>query len=821
MAGDGDLVVREDLVGVLTGSAAGVLWDVRGIAGAGKSVLLREVERRVSRSDVVVLVEAEDYFTAFEQGATAAGDAGDPSVGLRRFGRATSALLNGLLDRSARGTAVEVLNEIGQAVRAAEGLDAAEAERRAGELIGRTQEELNRLIAARTAAGKRVYLLADTFEAALGGLLGQWFLKLLARLDGAVAIVARRTDESGGPDLPDLPDERTAQVLQVSGLTADQAADYLVRRLGALGGEIAAQVHDFTGGHALAIGLTADLASDLRRRGVPVTAASLLGDLNVGLKTGQDDAQETGLGRLVTRFVESAEHDPAIGEGLDCLWVARRFDFALLEQLVAAAGLADGGHLATRLVSYSFVERRSPPGRPADQYYVVHDRVRDTCLAMLRQEPCGLERLQGLHRAAEEYYRKRTGNFLEGYEGWFRYQDPSWQVLVREWLYHVSQLDSDGQGYGRRGLAELFIDAFWWWGHNVPFAFCEELLADWAEMASTRRDEEDGQWGEKLREVYVRWPKGWRKEASPGDWTIIKEHLIFFLGRPEITEAEGSGRNTRRAEGLLQVLLGVAERNLNPQSEDVERYLQAAHDLFDRAEGEEWNVAWVSYQRADAALARGDVEGAVAFAAQAWRDLSEMDEDDFELAANLHRVHADAAWALGERGLALDLYARAALSAYKFQVSVGDPDIPPLDEYTQAFMAEMHERTAERLAVLHADGDDQAALAACTRIRQFFAPYWRAAGLPDPPDQADLAALLAAGQAGDVVGRLFPPPPAPADLHQTDTAYARTATKALYKMKKELDEPPGGPLPPAPTPPAPTPPAPTPPAPADPGIRPS
>jgi hypothetical protein len=66
-------------------------------------------------------------------------------------------------------------------------------------------------------------------------------------------------------------------------------------------------------------------------------------------------------------------------------------------------------------------------------------------------------------------------------------------------------------------------------------------------------------------------------------------------------------------------------------------------------------------------------------------------------------------------------------------------------------------------------------------------------------------------QAEDVVGRLFPPPPAPADLHQTDTAYARTATKVLYKMKKELDEPPGGPLPPGPTPPAP----------ADPGGRPA
>ena len=106
MAGDGDLVVRQELLGLLLGSAPGVMWDVRGIAGAGKSVLLREVERRAARDDVVVLLEMQDYFTAFGQGETAADAPGEAGEELRRFGRALSAVMSGLRDLSAAAQGV-------------------------------------------------------------------------------------------------------------------------------------------------------------------------------------------------------------------------------------------------------------------------------------------------------------------------------------------------------------------------------------------------------------------------------------------------------------------------------------------------------------------------------------------------------------------------------------------------------------------------------------------------------------------------------------------------------------------------------------------
>jgi len=790
MAGDGDLVVREYLLSELAGSPAGVVWDVQGIAGAGKSVLLQELGRRAGRRDLVIPLEMQDYFTAFEQGEAAVGRASGPRGELRRFGRALSAVVGVLLDRSA-GEAV--LNDIGQAVHPASDVSEAEAESRAEGLIGPIGQELNARIEARAATGGRVLLLADTFEMVFDRPFGRWFARLIEGLDGAVVVVARRTGGSGTPDLPVVP---TARVLVVDGLTADEVGDYLVRRLGAPGGEAAAAVHEFTGGHALAVGLTADLAADMRRRGETGTVDALLTDLSA--QPPRDDVPDTPLGRLVGRFIQSTkEQDPAIGKGLDCLWVVRRFDFPLLKSMLAADEATGGAHrLAEHLVGYSFVEQRAPSGRPTERYYAVHDHVREVCLGML--EAGDRKRLQALHRAAEEYYGDRTSNFLAGYEGWFRYEDPTWQALVREWLYHVSQIDPDGGANGRRGLVKLFLDAFLWWGFYIPFAFCEGLLADWAEMAAARPDQDiaDRDLGIWLREVYLRYPKGWRAEATRDDWLAISRRLSDILNHPDIAEAGQGNRHMRHARAVLHLFLGVAERSLNPHDQAAANHFQEARALY-AADDSQWNVAWVWFWEADAALRRGDAAAAVAAAGTGWRALTDMaddgDLDDYELAANLHRVHADAAWQRGERGLALDLNARAALSAYRFQVAVGDPDIAPIDEYTQAFMTEMRERAAARLTELHEAGEDATVREACARIRRFFDPYWRSVGEPGLADAAAAVTALAErpDRAAEVVAGLFPPPPAPADLHQLNTPYALTATEVCYDMEDELACPPG------------------------------
>jgi hypothetical protein len=831
MAGDQDLVVREELFRPLSESRLGVVWDVYGISGAGKSTLLRDVERRAGEHDVVVLVELRDYFTAFERG-NAAGRLGDPAGDLRRFQRVLAAVMNGLRDKSPRARAAveNILNDIGRTVQKAGSLDETEADELAAGLAERLRWLINGMIVNRSDVGGRVYVLFDGFDLVIDRPVGKWLLRLLDGLDDSVAAVARQVNETGTAPLLEaagLTEFGEHDALEVGAMTAEQVREYLTRRLGGPGEEISPAVHQFTGGHALAVGLTADLVADvfaeMQRRGQPVTIDGPVKRLIEEMEAGRNDEPDVRIGRLVDRFIKANNPDPAvrllpdeataIGKGLECLWVVRRFDFPLLRSLLSVGeGPTGGFRLAERLVGYSFVEQRTPPGRPGEQYYVVHDRVRQQGLRNVAED-----RRKELVKVAHDFYHDKATETLESYDRWFRYEDPGWQTVAREWLYYVAQLQGDDRRAGRLGAAILFVDAWWWWGSYVPYPFCEQLLADWAEMADAAQDTTDRGWGDWLRDLYLLYPKGWNAEASTDDWTALQQRLQMFLFvRPELRNEKI--KRIRHVRGLLYVYLADAERFLDPRSPVVEENLRKARELF-TANNDEWNVAWVSYQEAAAALGRGDAAAAVAAADTGWADLTAMtgdeeeteDDDetevddeteddggleDYELAANLHRIHADAAWLRGEGGLSLDLYARAALSAYKFQIDIANPDIPPVDEYTQAFMTEIHERAAERLNEMHEAGQDSVMQEACARIRRFFDPYWRAVGEPGPVDPAAVPGLLGQGRAERVIAGLFPPPPAPADLHQLSIPYALTAGGVTTAMDEELAQPPGTPLPP-------------------------
>ena len=76
-----------------------------------------------------------------------------------------------------------------------------------------------------------------------------------------------------------------------------------------------------------------------------------------------------------------------------------------------------------------------------------------------------------------------------------------------------------------------------------------------------------------------------------------------------------------------------------------------------------------------------------------------LDEDDFELTANLHRLCADIRWHEGNKDEAFAAHARAVLHAYLFQSMT--PSHRP-DAYTVAFYLEHVERVFERLSELEA-----------------------------------------------------------------------------------------------------------------------
>jgi hypothetical protein len=165
-------------------------------------------------------------------------------------------------------------------------------------------------------------------------------------------------------------------------------------------------------------------------------------------------------------------------------------------------------------------------------------------------------------------------------------------------------------------------------------------------------------------------------------------------------------------------------------------------------------------------------------------------------------VHADALWALGEAGPALDGYARAVLHGYVAQIAqiASNPD-----PYTNAFQQEMTDRCMERMAALHAadhDSDNDEALAvlssACTRIRAFFGEYWEAVEGDEVTDAAGtVVRALAAGVPVEAASVLFPAlaPEVDTDLTRAGTEWELICHDVLGEMSDELDALPGTPLP--------------------------
>jgi hypothetical protein len=524
-----------------------------------------------------------------------------------------------------------------------------------------------------------------------------------------------------------------------------------------------------------------------------------------------DPAQK--LGRLVEKIIDAAT-TPEIASGLDAIWVVRRFDTPMLEHLLGI-GRDRARALTERLEEYSFV-RRQYTG--AAGQLTVHRFIRDYGARLLQdRDPV---RYRELHQSAERYYQQRLTDYPTSYTAWFQYEDDRWQADEREWLYHVAHLDGPGRANARLGVARLFFDTFWWWGNYLPFSFCDEVLDEWADIAEVQGDEQNRAWGENLRRVYNLYPKGWRREQDRAGWRAVRQSLLYLRERGKLDGPNLASRTARHVRGILDIYLADANRYLNPRDPSVGGLLDDARKQFEaNGDDDQWNLSWLPFQAADAAIGRGDAGEATTLVDGLVRELRRQEEaakepevpdaaggergeqrpdggqpdepeadDDRELRANLHRIYADAAWIRKDVHLALDFHARAVLHAYHFQLA------NDIDEYSATFLTEMHERAVERLAELHKAGQIETVQTACARIRSFFGRYWQITEAPEAPD---FAALLAEKKDTDVICHLFPAAPAPTDLYRSSTTYELNAWDFFDGMAAELAQPPGTPLPPA------------------------
>jgi hypothetical protein len=288
------------------------------------------------------------------------------------------------------------------------------------------------------------------------------------------------------------------------------------------------------------------------------------------------------------------------------------------------------------------------------------------------------------------------------YEGWYRYEKPEWQATLREWLYHqheAARTDHEKER-ARLQFAHIFLDAFWWWGCYIDFPFCGDLIADWERE---RRD--DSAWVADLRRFIDSYALGWRKQGAPG-WVDVEAALIAIRRECGVAgSAESlSGPDARHTRGLIDNFLAHACR-YRAYANDAERsklydravgYYGEARQLFEKG-SENWELAWTLFETAELHCDNAKL----AATRQMWQEAvaAALDEDDFELTANLHRLCADIRWHEGDKADAFAAHANAVLHAYLFQSMT--PSHRP-DAYTVAFYLEHVERVFERLSELEA-----------------------------------------------------------------------------------------------------------------------
>ena len=641
---------------------------------------------------------------------------------------------------------------------------------------------------------RRLLVLVDDLDRVKGRRLADWLVGLLVDLSGTTVVLTVRSEA----DLPAADGRIVCR--RLADLTNEEVHDYVRERsalptsnLSSLKDEpeeferVVDTVFQYTNGYPMAMALTVDLIDQS-----PEQEHSM--SLIRRLSASQENKAEK-LHSLVEGLLIGV--DAELKEAMECVWVVRHFDAPLLRHMLDKPEDVDVGGLLERLQRYSFV--KSPGEAPSsdDDSYTLHEFVRDWAERRLRLQDRA--RYCGWHKRAAEYYAGALGRYEDehgedsAYEAWFRFEDPRWQRLEWEWLYHTSHLEGADRVVGRLSAARLYLDAFWWWGCYVPFPFCDRILHD-AELVLA--DDDDRAWFGSLKRLADCYPMGWRKgDAPPEKWRGVRQSLLFIEQRGGLAGDHPDAEVRRHLRGIVDIFLAHASRYLDPMDTRADERLEDALEQFG-ADKDEWNAAWVRYEWADLQLDRrrstasepeagfpGDAGHLAAIAERltaAAQTAASL--DDRELVANAHRVYADALWLEGDAAGALDSYGRAALHAYHFQIK----DQP--DAYTEAFLTEMVERTAGPFDELLASGRGDLAREGARRMQRLFAPYWSLSGgrralAADEPTNG-----LALAEAA------LPPGPSLADLHLADCDYALCAREVADAMRRELGQPLGEPL---------------------------
>jgi hypothetical protein len=618
------------------------------------------------------------------------------------------------------------------------------------------------------ALGAREALLTiDGFECAASGKLGDWMLDIARRLRRTLVVVAR-TPQAPFPEQPGTEvaahELAPLEAVDIQALLEQCLPDAPVEE------GLVEVVQEFSAGHAQSVALAAELLQRMTpAERDPERLMNRLRELPPDLATRN---------AIVVNAIIDRDGGDVAGHMRTCC-VLRKFDAELLEALLELEE-GTGARAIDDLRRYTFVE---PAPDPRGGFFRLHEFIRSE----LEKQASVVdpEAVRRRHRAAAKQIAAWVAAYEEtefptkgkSYGAWYRYERPEWRAAVKEWLYHQAR-GAGGPGgtaertLGRLRFSRVFLDAFWWWGCYIDFPFCAELLRDW------QKTQTDREWTEDLRAFLQAYPLTYAKDDDRVRWQTVADSLVAIQdacdlwGDPSRLEDE----ERRHVRGLIELFLAHSCRYQATPDEaartssyrEASSHYDTALELF-RTDEDDWDSAWTLFERSELHLEHGARDEA----RDDWQAAAGLIAGlgDEELAANMHRLAADACWPDDPIG-AFAAHGRALLHAYLFQGQYFQHRYRP-DAYTLTFYAEQARRTIDRL-VEHAQGggDVQAAVEALQ------------APLPvdAPADLAHVSELCAAAKAADVAPLIMPRPPDQSDLLIEDSPFMRRWRSDVHRL---------------------------------------
>ena len=437
-----------------------------------------------------------------------------------------------------------------------------------------------------------------------------------------------------------------------------------------------------------------------------------------------------------------------------------------------------------RLEGLRLLQRIKTSGDTSNRFRL-HEFIRQSVAGRLRTY--NPHNWREIHRRASSYYFQKLQRWEDSpyqpYGAWYRFEESKWREYKLEWLHHSGMLTED-RPTTRAQFTLVFLEAFWWWGCYIPFPFNRRLLEDWNRAAAeweraNATDEartlraDDQLLHEALTVLLNEYPMGHLKPRE-ANWDLIRDKLLLIrrlCGLHPSIPKKGTPRENaelRRANAFITLFLAHTRRFADPTDTKANHYYAMTAAAFAELQ-DEWNMAWIAFERADLALERPDLADAaehLGSAALRARNLVVKDSEwDHELAGNIHRTLADLLWSRGEWAGAAREYGRAVAHAYWFQ---GDPHAP--DEYTQQYYLELTSRSAARVLALREEGRspdnaDARRFVATLVAETPNARQQAAAQQPDDP---------ANRTASDVRDKLFLPGPKEDELRTEHSAFLNT-----------------------------------------------